>query len=52
MNTVIIFMVAGTMINREYDRKKQIKVLSISWHVDPLLGNYREVSDYRTAIAK
>jgi hypothetical protein len=52
MNTIIIFMMAGTMVNREYDSKKQIKVLNILWHVDPLLSNDRGVSNYKTAIAK
>jgi hypothetical protein len=52
MNTIIIFMVAGTMVNREYDRKKKNKVLNILQHVNPLLGNDRKVSNYTTAIAK
>jgi hypothetical protein len=45
-------MIAGTMVNREYDSKKQIKVLNILWHVNPLLGNDSEISEYTTVIAK
>jgi hypothetical protein len=27
-------------------------MISVLWHVDPLLGNYREISNYTRAFAK
>lgn len=41
------------MVLGEYDRKKHIKLLNVLlWHVDPLLGSDRKISNYTTAIAK
>jgi hypothetical protein len=40
--------------NMDYIWPERIEILfsNILWHVDPLLGNDREISKYKTAAAK
>jgi hypothetical protein len=37
--------------NNEQDVQKRVYIFK-SWHVDPLLGNDREINNYTTAVAK